>query len=175
MISTTQEDTKTQQQFWIRLSQLQFDLNYYRHYFEYCVNFLRWWKIGTSLLTALATSAWISWGDNPIVKWICAIIIFILQGINAISELLPFENRKKDLREIIILLDPVYGEMERDWFKIADGELSKKQVENRMQHYETRQREIMIHYFKDESLPEIKKITDKAAKDTRLYIETKLF
>ena len=58
MTTVVQEDTKTQEHYWNRMTQFKFDLNYYSYYFSYCVNFLRYWKITVSVLTALVTGAY---------------------------------------------------------------------------------------------------------------------
>lgn len=174
MATVLHEDTKTQEHYWNRMAQFKFDLNYYSYYFSYCVDFLRYWKISISVLTALVTGAWMNWGDNATVGMICAILILILQGLNAASELFPFENRKRELREMELLLDPVYEDMEADWLRIADGELSKEEVAQKLKTYEKRKRDILQHYFKDDSIPDNRKVREKAKRETKKYILTNL-
>jgi len=53
-----------------------------------------------------------TWNDVSWITIVCPIIIFVLQVISAGSELLPFDDRKIDLREMIDLLDPLYLSME---------------------------------------------------------------
>lgn len=174
MATFLQEDTRTQEHYWNRMAQFKFDLNYYSYYFSYCVNFLRYWKVTISVLTALVTGAWMNWGDNSTVKMVCAILILVFQGLNAASELFPFENRKRELREMSLLLEPVYEDMEADWLRIAEGEMSKDEVAEKLKKYEKQRRDILQHYFKDDAIPDNKKIRDKASRETRKYIQTNL-
>ena len=77
MATVLHEDTKTQEHYWNRMAQFKFDLNYFSYYFSYCVDFLRYWKISISVLTALVTGAWMNWGNSTTVGTICAILILI--------------------------------------------------------------------------------------------------
>ena len=174
MATLLQENTKTQEHYWNRMAQFKFDLNYYSYYFSFCVKFLRYWKIAISVVTALVTGAWMNWGKSATVGLACAIVILILQGLNAASELFPHENRKRELREMELLLEPVYEDMEADWFRIAEGEMNRDEVAEKLKEYEKKKREILQHYFKDDAIPDRKKVREKANRETRDYIQTNL-
>lgn len=171
MDTLLREDTRTQEHYWNRMAQFKFDLNYYSYYFSFCVRFLRCWKIAISALTALVTGAWMNWGENTNVKLVCAILILLFQGLNAASELFPFENRKRELREMKILLEPVYEDMEADWLRIAEGEMSKEEVAQKFKEYDKKKRDILQHYFKDDDLPDNKQVREKAKRETDMYIQ----
>lgn len=171
MVSNAEVDTKAQERFWNKLTQFKFDLNYYSYHFSLCVVTLRWIRMGTSALTALFTGAWMTWSDNHWIEIICPIAIFALQVFSAASEVFPYEKRKQELRELSNLLELVYSEMEQDWLSIADGQLSKNQIIDKISYYEKRRHDIQQHYFRDDALPENKRIMEKAEVETGIYFK----
>lgn len=174
METVLQEDTRTHEHYWNKMTQFKFDLNYYSYCFSYCISFLRYWKISISVLTALVTGAWMNWGNNKAVAMICAILILIFQSLNAASELFPFENRKRELREMLLLLEPIYEDMEAYWLRIVDGEVTKEDVADKLKKCDSLRHDILKHYFKDDALPDNKRIEEKAKNETLKYINTNL-
>lgn len=162
---------KPQQYYWSKLGQFKFDLLLYGKHFTSCVFWLRFIRIGTAVLTAAATGAWMGWNDLAWIKVACPIAIFILQIINTGAELLPFESRKLELRELIDSLEPLYDEMEHDWQMIALGQLTAEEIENKVFEYQKHRTELSKHYFKNDALPEISKLTQKAKTEADNYLQ----
>lgn len=160
-----------QKNFWNQLQQTKFDINYYNGHFSRCVRIMRNMKYTVSGLTTLFTAVWMSWYN---IKWFstcCAIAIIGLQVFSAISERMPYEKRKLEIREMTNELDRIYIAMENTWRQIADGNLTKQQMSTLIEEYKNKQSEIKRHYFKDDFLPETKSVIDDATKRTAQYFK----
>ena len=159
-----------QENFWVKLGQLKFDLILYSCHFSVCVAFPRWSRIATAVLTVVVTGAWIQWKDISVITTICPIIILILQAFNAGLEFQPYENRKQELRELIDLLEPLYNEMERDWNLISLGEFTTEQIEKKTHDYQNRRTNIAKNFLKNDAIPNKKRLVNKAKKETDIYL-----
>ena len=172
MQSAIAYDITMQETYWHKLTQFKFELNYYSLHFSLCVKIIRWLRVSSATLTALATGAWMNWNDIPAVRVFCAIAILVLQAISAGVELLPYDKRKQEIREMINSLAPIYDAMEEDWVKISDGQFTKEDIRKKTYEYTEKKREIEKYFFKEDVLPEKKKIEEKAEKDTAAYFNT---
>lgn len=168
-MTEVQDIQRQAQHFWIKLTQFKFDLNYFQRHFGACVVASRWLRISISVGTVLATGAWMNWYDVKWVKVLCLVVILLLQGLNTMGEFLPYDRRKQELREMSNLLDPIYDEMEHDWYSIANGELLKDEIEEKLKGYEQRRRDIQQHFLKDDTLPERKRLLEKTEEATDAY------
>ncbi len=172
MQNVIEYDTKTQETYWHKLTQFKFDLIYYSLQFSFCVRIMRWIRISSAVMTALVTGAWMNWNEITAVRVICAIMIFVLQAVSAGAELLPYDKRKQEIREMLNLLGPIYDEMEADWLKVSGGQYTKEEIRNITYAYAAKQRDIHQHFFKDDALPEKKKLEKKADEETSVYFKT---
>lgn len=157
--------------FWKKLAQFKYDLIFYSLQFEHCVVWLRCIKIGSASLTALATGAWMGWHNVKLVSVGCPIIILILQALAAGTESLPFDARKIDLREMIDLLDPIYDKMELTWENIVIGDLTAEEIRNATHEFQTKVTDIKSRFLKNDTLPQNKRITQKAKECTDIYFK----
>lgn len=157
--------------FWKKLNQFRFDLYYFGLHFKSCIFWLRFIRISLAVLTAIVTGAWLGWHE---IKWIgigCPIAILILQAITAGTEWLPFDDRKIELREMIDLLEPLYNDMEQTWEKIVVGDLTIEEIKEATTSFETRIAVIKLGFLKNDALPEIKRVFEKAKSKTDDYFE----
>lgn len=169
MPATLDMDTRRQELFWSKLTQLKFDLNYYHQHFANCVKISRWIRFGIVAVTAGISGAWMAWPDVAWIRFVSPVVVLTLQIFNATLEVLPYEKRKQELRELTNLLNPVYTDMETDWYLIADGQCTYQDVAQKTAHYERKRQNIQQHYLQDDVLPERKSIIEKAEKDTSAY------
>lgn len=160
----------SQHHFWSKLGQLKFDLTIYGLYFAQCVFWLRFIRIGSAVLTAAATGAWMGWNHIEWISIACPIVIFVLQTISAGTELLPYEKRKMELRELVDALDPLYDKMEYDWQQIVLGNFTIDEIEEKTYSYQSQKTEITRNYFKNDALPNCKRITRKAKEECDSYL-----
>ena len=167
----TNENLKIQQVYWNKMYQFKFDLIYYSLYFNLCVSIMRLIKYISVGLTVLVTGIWMNWYNIQSVSVSCAIVILIIQAFNALSELFPFDNRKLEIREMSNELDNVYLQMEADWLKISDGELTITEITSLIQTYAKKRADIEKHYFKNDSLPYNKRIDNHANDKVESYFK----
>lgn len=172
MTEIIEHETKTQELYWHKMTQFKFDLNYYACHFSFCVKTMRTIRISIAVITALSTAIWMEWNAVEHLSGICAGIIIVLQVLSTCTELLPYDKRKQEIRDLQNLLSPVYDAMEKDWSKISDGQYTKEEIRNKVYDYSAKNREIHQHFFKDDSLPLSKKLERKAEKLTTEYYKT---
>ena len=157
--------------FWNKFQQLRFDIFYYDEHFKNCVSISRAIKYSIVGMTSLATGAWMGWNNISGIAITCAIVIWALQALSAITEWFPFEKRKSELRELSIEFEHLYIEMESDWRKIQAVEYSDEDVRKLIQEYALKQADITKHYFKDDALPQKEKVWRKADELTEEYFK----
>jgi hypothetical protein len=112
------------------------------------------------------------WNDTSWVNTISPIIIFVLQALNAGVGLLPYDNRKQELREFIDQLEPLYNKMERDWESIVLGELTVEQIEEKTFDYQNNRTEIAKSFLKNDAIPDRKRLVKKAKKEADIYLSS---
>jgi len=174
MTKTTTEitvDETLYNAFWNKLQQFKFDLYYYDEHFKRCITVSRTIKFSIIAATTLVTGAWMSWNSITGICVACAILIWLLQAASAVSELLPFEKRKLELRELSTELEPLYIDMETDWRKVQALEVTNEDIRILMQSYASKQVNINKHYFKDDALPQIEKLRTNADNLTEEYFK----
>ena len=169
MSTATENDTKAQELYWHKMTQLKFDLYYYSHHFSSCVRTMRLIRIGIAAITTLVTAIWMEWNDVEILKGVCAFVIIGLQVFSACSELLPFDKRKQEIRDLQNLLNPVYDSIEKEWSKISDGQYTKEEIINKAYEYSRKRNDIQQHFVKEDSLPLRKRFEKKAEKEANEY------
>lgn len=157
--------------FWNKLQQFKFDLYYYDEHFKRCIIVARTIKYFIIAATILATGAWMNWNSITGICVACAIMILLLQTASAVSELLPFEKRKLELRELSAELEPLYIDMEADWRKVQASEVTNEDIRALMQSYALKQANISKHYFKDDALPQKEKLWANADNLTEEYFK----
>lgn len=169
-VETTVDET-LYSAFWNKLQQFKFDLYYYDEHFKRCIIVSRAIKYSIIAATTLATGAWINWNHITGICRACAIVILLSQAASAISELLPFEKRKLELRELSAELETLYIDMETDWLKVQALEVANEDIRALMQSYASKQANISKHYFKDDALPQKEKLRADADNLTEEYFK----
>lgn len=157
--------------YWSKLCQFKFDLEYYGLHFNRCVSSIRIRKVLFAIGTAIFAGAWMEWNDVKWINKICPIAVFILQVLSAIVEFLPHDNRQIEIREMVDLLEPVYRNMETDWVSITVGEYTIEEIKDKTNSYQTKIDDIKSKFFRDDFLPQSKKISEKALSETNKYFE----
>ena len=62
--------------------------------------------------------------------------------------------------------------MESDWFKVSRGLLTDQEVHDLHMDMKRRKHEATLKSFGNASLPEVKRLLDRATSDTQLYVQT---
>lgn len=158
----TKDKFLNQKTFWNKMQNLKYDIIYYTLHFNRCVKISKTIKYIVIFLTALSFGLLMTFSFLKAILYVCGILGIVLQIFNAVSDELPFELRKNDLREMSNKLDALYHEMEMDWLKIANAEIYYEEIESKIKDYGVRQREIQNNYLKNDFLPEKEKIKNLA-------------
>lgn len=147
------------------MTQYKYDLVFYKKYYQRYSKIDLWSRIIIALLSAEFVANIAFWNTHAEI-W--AILIFLLQAYNLISDLLPFKKRLKELIEMRPLLEGVYGKIEHDWWLVHSGGLSNEQINDVRSAYVKEWQDILKGYFVDDDLPENKKIemATEAEKET---------
>ena len=164
-------DTRTYNSFWGKMQQFKHDLHYLSIMNNHYVFLSRMLKLIPFAGTFIATSVWMSWHNNDIIAVICPIVIFIMQAITAITEKLPYDDRKSELRELLDELRPLYSEMENDWRNYSSFEISNKEMREKILFYDQQQEIIKKHYMKNDALPIVERFRKKADDMTAEYFQ----
>lgn len=167
-----------QKTFWNRMQYLKYDIIYFTLHFNRCVKISKAIKYVITAMTAISFGLLMGFSSNGKVVLFCGIIGIVLQILNALSDQLPFEARKNELRELSNHLDALYNDMESDWLKIANGEIYYEEIGNKIKFYISRNTEIQSNYLKNDFLPEkarMKKLADEKLEEyfKKLQKETK--
>ena len=87
------------------------------------------------------------------------------------NELLPYRNRIKELSGTVSEVTPIYNQMEKDWFNVAEGMWSEEEINENMYKYIGQWSEIEGQLLKDDSLPHKQSCIDKAEEEKNSYFE----
>ncbi len=96
----------------------------------------------------------------------------VAQVVTAVKEYLPYKNRLKSLSALSNDLESLTLIMENDWFKVSRGLLSDEEINDLHMGMKRRKREATVKSFPNTSLPEDKRLLERADSDTQLYVQT---
>lgn len=157
--------------FWNRLQQLKFDIIYLSLQFKRCVTISRTIKYLIVGLTTLSSGILIGFYSIKQLAIACSVFIIFLQVFSAVSEYFPFEKRKDEIRELCNELEELYNKMEYDWRILFNDDKSTSEINEYINSYASNITKLEKYYLKDDALPEIKKITQKAEFKTSEYFK----
>ena len=166
-------DFVSQENFWSKMTRLKYDIYYSDFYFARCVRILRFWKYVTVGGTSIATLLWMEFNHVSFLSKVLPFIIFGLQVLTIIKDWFPYDDRKKELRELVEELRPIYENMEGDWQRIATGHFSKQEIIEKTTAYSQKIEKLRKHYFKDDTLPTKQKLIEKADAEVNKYYANK--
>ena len=163
----------SQENFWSKMSRLKYDICYYDFYFAHCVFISRILTAITGGGTSIATLLWMEWNGIPAFAKVCPYVILGLQVMSVFKEHFPHDGRKKELRELLDELLPIYENMEADWQMIALGHYTEQEVIGKATTYAQEIEKIRKHYFKEDALPVKPKLIERADAEVKQYYANK--
>ena len=158
-----------QKTYWKKLTQYKFNLFYFDAHFSRCVRMDRRIKIFCAIASSAAIAAWATWQK---ISFLWGLIIVISQVVTAINEILPYKKRIEELSNLRSELTPIYNNMEKDWYDVANGSLTENEINDRCYSYMEQWRQIDDKYFKSDALPRISKCMEAAEIEKNSYFET---
>ena len=99
------------------------------------------------------------------------VIIAVSQVLTAIKDYFPFGRRLKILKPFIDELKILYIKIEYDWFKVAEGEVTEKEINQLLFDYKKQFSEIESKYLNEEILIENLEYRNLADQKVTKYFE----
>lgn len=140
-----------QEKYWNYLVQIKAWIFYLDIYAEKSFKWDRRINILGAIASSSSIAAWAIWKE---LSYIWALIIALSQVLTAIKDYFPFGRRLKALKPFIDELKILYIRMEYDWFKVSEGELTEKEINQLLFNYKKEFSEIETKYLKEEILVE---------------------
>lgn len=113
------------EKYWAFYTRTRFELFYF---YEYLNDSYRWLSLLESFLAVASCgsiAAWAVWNKVPLL-W--GIIIAVSQVITAIKQYFPYGKRIQALNNLIPRLDMLLSQIDHEWFKVDNGELSDDKI-----------------------------------------------
>lgn len=155
-----------QERYWKMMTQLKYDYYYLEGHFSLSVNIDRGLKIFLIFCSCSSIASWAIWSEYVFVY---AIIIAASQVFQIVNEFLPYKSRIDEIRRYSTKLECIYSQIEKMWFEVAEGNLSNENVNDLIYEFKDDISIINKEFLMIDSLPDIKKISDKADRLKNLY------
>lgn len=154
--------------YWDELIQTKFEIYYLDEYLNQSHKADNIINMILAISSTGSVATWAIWDKFPMV-W--GGIIAISQVINAIKIYFPFNKRIKAISTFQVYLQELFLNLEYNWQKIIDGELTKKDVREKLFESKKEKLKLKNKYFANLYLPNKKKLVEKADKNNILYFE----
>jgi hypothetical protein len=158
-----------QHRYWNLLKGLRVHMLYLQKYAEHS----EWWDKAINIFLALTSSssiaAWAIWQRYQIV-W--AILIALSQVVTSIKPFLPYKQRLKAVSELNDKIQEISLNCEKNWFPVAEGELTEKEIHERYIELRDKSLEAERKCLEKMVLPKKRKILKKAEDEADQYLTT---
>lgn len=155
-----------QEKYWNYMVQIKASMYYLDIYAEKSYKLDRKINVYGAIASSSSIAAWAIWKDW---SYVWAFIIAMSQVLNAIKDFLPFGRRLKLLRPFIEDMKLLYIKMEYDWYKVAEGDLTEKEINKLLFSYRKEFACIENKYLKEEVLLENSNYMKQADQKTNRY------
>ena len=157
-----------QKKYWSYLVQIKAWIYYLDIYVEKSFQWDRRIKVFGAVASSSSIAAWTIWKEW---SYICGVIIAVSQVLTAIKDYFPFGRRLKILKPFIDELKILYIKIEYDWFKVAEGEVTEKEINQLLFDYKKQFSEIESKYLNEEILIENLEYRNLADQKVTKYFE----
>ena len=155
-----------QKKYWSYLVQIKAWIYYLDIYVEKSFQWDR--RIKVFVASSSSIAAWTIWKEW---SYIWGVIIAVSQVLTAIKDYFPFGRRLKILKPFIDELKILYIKIEYDWFKVAEGEVTEKEINQLLFDYKKQFSEIESKYLNEEILIENLEYRNLADQKVTKYFE----
>lgn len=157
-----------QEKYWNYMVQTKASILYLDIYAEKSYKYDRNINICSAIASSWSIGAWAVWEE---LSFLWGMIIAISQVITAIKEFFPFERRLKLLKPFIEDMKMIYIRMEHDWFRVAEGELTEREINELLFLYKKDVTAIESKYSKEEILVENPEYLEEADNRCDIYFK----
>lgn len=157
-----------QQRFWKELDQLKVHVFYLELYLDKTENHDRIINMFLAIASSSSIAGWVIW--QPF-SFIWAAIIASSHVLNSIKQYLPYTKRLKALQSLSNELEALFIQMESDWYKVSEGELTEKEINSLQMKYKEKIRQATQKHLGTSSLPKNKKLLDESKTSAKAYLD----
>ncbi len=155
-------------EYWSCMTQMKYNQIYLKHHHRLNANIVR---IISAIQMVIGTGA-LCFLQNTALEKILFISLACSQILSAVKPYLPYEKRLSELGKGIALLAELYSEIELQWNDVCSGKISENEAAKLATEYKRKWDKIDSSMLKEDSLPNIKKIRDKANAEKDVYFKT---
>ena len=157
-----------QKQYWNLMVQTKSSTFYLDIYAESIYKRERNINIFCAVASSASIAAWAIWTN---LAYVWGFIIAISQVITVVKDFFPYAKQLKVLKQYVEEMKNVYINIERDWFRVAEGELTEREVNNLLFNYKTKVAELESKYMGENILLESLGYAKEADKRCDDYFE----
>lgn len=157
-----------QEKYWYYMVQIKSSLFYLDIYAEESYKWDRRINAFGAIASSSSIAAWAIWEEC---SYVWGFIIALSQVLTAVKGYFPFAKRLKLLKPFIDDLKVIYLKMEYEWYRVAGGELTEKEINTLLYAHKKDVSAIEGKYLKDDVLIENKNYMHIANNKTSIYFE----
>ncbi len=157
-----------QEKYWNYLVQTKASILYLDIYAEKLYTYDRNINVFSAIASSASIAAWAVWTE---LSFLWGFIIAISQVVTAVKEFFPLAKRLKLLKSFSENMKRIYIRMEYDWFQVAEGELTEREINELLFSYKKDVMDMENKYLKEEILVEKIDYMIEADKKCDYYFE----
>lgn len=157
-----------QNRYWNYMKQVKFVIDYLDLWSENLYRKDMSIKVFSAIMSSSSIAAWAIWQKYA---FLWALLIAILQVINAVKAYIPYGTTLKNIASSQKNMKLLYNKMEHNWFQVQSGVLSEAQINEMLYDYKNEYVEIENEIFKDGVHLTNKKLVKQADDRTNTFFE----
>ena len=161
-----------QLRYWQEFLDLKRDARYIDLYQARTENIERTIGAFTAITSSSSIAAWVIWRD---LSFVWALVIAGSQALSAVKEYLPYKKRLRALAALSPELNALSIAAENDWFEVSRGILDEQQIHSLQMKLKKKKQELVHKNFAQYSLPDYKRLLQRADADTVEYVGSYFF
>jgi len=155
--------------YWSLMAQKKFHIIYMGLHYSRCVKIERSISI---ILAVISTGSLAGLFITKDMQLFLGIVLAIAQIITAAKPYLPYQRRVSEIEMDLAGLNLIYMDIEKDWFFVANGELTEKEINEKCYQYNTKWLNYDNRYLQKDSLPLNEKMREIATKEMINYFNS---
>ena len=159
-----------QERYWSELKEHLGQIEFSRMYLIQSERYDTWIKGFLAVVSSGAIAGWAIWQD-PSLNFLWASLVAGAQVINSISKYFPWEKRTKAIRDLMIDFEEIKIFSERNWYEVAEGLLSIREIHHLTIEIKSRQSQAEAKSLKDITLPDNLKFSEEASQKVDKYCQ----
>lgn len=121
-----------------------------------------------AIASSASIAAWATWTE---LAYVWGFIIATSQVLTAAKEFFPYAKRLQMLKQFVAEMKIIYINMEQDWFPVAEGKLSEKEIHSLLFMYKKKVLDLESAYLSEQILVEKIEFAKEADRRCNDYFE----